>query len=269
MLFFSSEPTKGINSRLLTAFRMKTAIVVGAFLGKFLQSDPFVKKEIADSSPLRVRLKIKFSVWEVSQTFFFNIWEISAENNRRGEETRCDSVARGLVFTGTWCSAPAMLRCTAFSLPAPLWWKKKTSAGERERQPIERDPEVHTTSVTSPKHQATGRQRERRRNGRKPREGEADRHRVMTVMSKWSDTGERGETNRDGQRDRQSEDAERGNLRETCHNNVTSGKNGDAAAPRVQYRNVDGRPERFRWKYPCMSTQIKSRQRKIATWLED
>lgn len=51
MLFFSSEPTKGINSRLLTAFRMKTAIVVGAFLGKFLQSDPFVKKEIADSSP--------------------------------------------------------------------------------------------------------------------------------------------------------------------------------------------------------------------------
>lgn len=137
MLFFSSEPTKGINSRLLTAFRMKTAIVVGAFLGKFLQSDPFVKKEIADSSPLRVRLKIKFSVWEVSQTFFFNIWEISAENNRRGEETRCDSVARGLVFTGTWCSAPAMLRCTAFSLPAPLWWKKK-NLSRRERETANR-----------------------------------------------------------------------------------------------------------------------------------
>lgn len=249
---------------------MKTAIVVGAFLGKFLQSDPFVKKEIADSSPPESPFKDQVLRLGSFSNFFFLIFEKYQRRITDGERRRDVTASPEVLCSQVHDVQPLLCwDVQLFHFQRRSDGKKKTSAGERERQPIERDPEVHTTSVTSPKHQATGRQRERRRNGRKPREGEADRHRVMTVMSKWSDTGERGETNRDGQRDRQSEDAERGNLRETCHNNVTSGKNGDAAAPRVQYRNVDGRPERFRWKYPCVSTQIKSRQRKIATWLED
>lgn len=100
---------------------------------------------------------------------------------------------------------------------------EKKHQQERERQPTERDTEVHTTSVTSENHQAREREEERRRNGQKLREGEADRHRVTTVMSKWSETTERGrqaETSRDTER----LGCREGNLCETCHNNVTSEK---------------------------------------------
>lgn len=109
--------------------------------------------------------------------------------------------------------------------------------------------EVHTTSVASKKHQARSRHKERQTNGQTRRQGEADRHRVKTVMSNWNDTREGGrqtETSREmdgmGCRER--------NLSETCHNKVTSAKQGERETKRhghsagcvLKCRNLKTRP---------------------------
>lgn len=88
---------------------------------------------------------------------------------------------------------------------------------------IERNTEVHTTSVTSKKHQAKRRETQRQRNGQKHREGEADQHRVTMPMSKWSDNRERGGQT-ETRRERDSLGCREGNLCETCHNKVMSEK---------------------------------------------
>lgn len=88
---------------------------------------------------------------------------------------------------------------------------------------IERDTEVHTTSVTSEKHQVKRRETQRQRNGQKRREGEADQHRVTMLMSKWSDNRE-GWGQTEARRERDSLGYREGNLCETCHNKVMSEK---------------------------------------------
>lgn len=207
MLFFSSN-TKGINSLVFcwnppapaTADRTRRVL----------------KRVPVNSCKVTHLCNPQTSPWESSKHPWSSLCGASFSNfvtqtilsrdkqEGRGEETRCDSIARGSAFTGTWCYSPATLRATAFSLPTPPPCWNKASAVETER-----DPEVHTTSATSQNRQrSTWGETDRRMNGQKLRAAAADRHRVTTVTSKWSDTRERG---------RRAE-------RETCHNKETSPK---------------------------------------------